>query len=63
VHGKDPAKELEESGESELVHKYEYLAESLANATAKWAMKRHTYLRTMTRADLEAAWDAGSVPI
>lgn len=62
VHGKDPASELATQGRRDLVAKYEYISEALANATTRWAMREHVFLRTMTRAGLETSWTAGSVP-
>ena len=64
VHGKDPASELAAQGKPiDLVAKYEFLAEALANATTQWAMREHAFLRTMTHAQLEAAWANNQVPL
>ena len=60
VHAKDPATEY--AGRLDLVAKLEYLSEILANATTRWALRQHAFLRTMTRAQLEATWDNNQVP-
>jgi hypothetical protein len=64
VHGKEPRAELAAQGRPiDLVAKYEYLAEALANATTRWALSEHVFMRSMTRDTLESAWDAGAVQI
>lgn len=60
VHGKDPAAEY--AGRLDLVPRLEYLAETLANETTRWALRQHAFLRTKTRAQLEAEWAGNNVP-